>query len=220
MIPSDPPQPNFNWPSKWWMWLMDFWLWVRSKQPKPDMTDFEVSEDVNGIRFSLRANAASRALSFLHHFKVFDASTSTVTKLKVTKHSSLMTSINFQDVLLITDLETPLKVEDGSYIVLTVNAAGTTAKVESLKTWPQFPNVIEWVDESAANLVPKNTRVAIAQCVKSPIKGDIPVLTISAGTTKLDVVQLVTQPMKLEIRCERGATVLYPQPWFGGEISD
>lgn len=52
-IPSDPPPPDFGWPRKWWMWLMDLLLWVKSRQPVPSTNDFSVSEGSDGVRFRL-----------------------------------------------------------------------------------------------------------------------------------------------------------------------
>lgn len=64
-IPSDPPQPDFGWPRKWWSWLMDLLLWMKSKQPIPSKNDFSVSERANGTYFRLNYATVATAVAAL-----------------------------------------------------------------------------------------------------------------------------------------------------------
>lgn len=84
MIPSDPPIPKFKWPRAWWMWLMDMWEWLRSKQPVPDKNDFLVLEKPTGTYFSISQAAFDNlAQNAVHPLKLVDISSGGVAKVRV-----------------------------------------------------------------------------------------------------------------------------------------
>jgi len=80
-FPSKPNHADNDWIDRC---IEPFKNWAYSRQPLPDMNDFSVNEDVNGVRFALRKEAIARvAAASTWPLKLVDATTGGVAKIKV-----------------------------------------------------------------------------------------------------------------------------------------